>query len=319
METCPYSPYRSEAARDSCFRYLDSLAAREWLVASEERTVPTSYGPTFVRISGPRTAPPLVLLHGAGTTSLMWAPNIQALSAECRAFAVDQVGVFGKSLCARPVQCMNDLLAWLNELFDGLELTGGVALAGISYGGALAAQYALHFPERVGKLILLAPGNTVLRMNRRFWVRLIALAIVRRRGLAWFFRWVFPVMARKDPKWIDSICEQLLLSSRNVQRGKLVVPPVLTDIEWSSLWLPVLFLVGEHEVIYSPVKAVERLKRVAPRVHAEIVPGAGHDLTFAQADAVNQRILRFLKEEPAVFQRYEARAGLREQTGTSAP
>jgi hypothetical protein len=38
---------------------------------------------------------------------------------------------------------------------------------------------------------------------------------------------------------------------------------------------------------------------VAPMVTAEIIPGAGHDLTFVQTAAVNARILRFLKEEPA--------------------
>ena len=299
MEACPYSPYRSEAARDSCFRYLDSLAARVWPIVSEERRVATTYGATMVRVSGPGTAPPLVLLHGAGTTSLMWAPNIQALSTERRTFAVDQVGVFGKSLAAKPVRSIGDFLAWLNQLFDGLELRGGIALAGISYGGALAAQYALRFPERIAKLVLLAPANTVLRIGVEFWARLIAVAIVRPHGLRWFFRWVFPVLARKDPKLVDAICEQLLFSAKKVARGKIVVPPLMSDSEWGSLKPPTLFLVGEHEAIYSPVKAVERLRRVAPAVLAEIIPGAGHDLTFVQAEAVDRRILSFLREQAA--------------------
>src|SRR5207302_8885780 len=97
MGPAPYFPYRSEAARQVCFAYLDSLAAREWPIASEQRFVPTTDGETFVRISGPEGAPPLVLLHGATATSLMWAPNIAALSAEYRTFAVDQIGEFGRS------------------------------------------------------------------------------------------------------------------------------------------------------------------------------------------------------------------------------
>lgn len=183
METCAYSPYRSEAARDSCFAYLDSRAAREWPVASQERTVPTSYGPTFVRISGPTSGPPLVLLPGAATPSLMWAPNIQALSAEYHTFAVDQIGDFGRSICTQPLRRYNDLLAWLNEVFDGLELRGGVNLAGISFGGALAAEYALHFPGRLNKVVLLAPGATVLGLRAEFVLRLIFAAIASRRYL----------------------------------------------------------------------------------------------------------------------------------------
>jgi pimeloyl-ACP methyl ester carboxylesterase len=73
----------------------------------------------------------------------------------------------------------------------------------------------------------------------------------------------------------------------------------MTDTEWGSLRVPALFLAGENEVIYSAEKAVARLKRVAPEVTAEIIPGAGHDLTFAQAAMVNERILQFLREERA--------------------
>jgi pimeloyl-ACP methyl ester carboxylesterase len=62
---------------------------------------------------------------------------------------------------------------------------------------------------------------------------------------------------------------------------------VWTDAEWGSLRVPALFLVGEHEAIYSAEKAVRRLKRVAPQVTAEIIPGAGRDLTVAQAAMVN--------------------------------
>jgi pimeloyl-ACP methyl ester carboxylesterase len=309
MNTAEYYPYRTAAARELCFRHLDGRAARLWPILSEERMVPTSFGATFVRVSGPPGAPVLVLLHGAAGTSLMWAPNIQALSREYRTVAVDQIGEFGKSVCTRPVQSLQDLIAWLDELIGGLEARERVSLVGMSYGGALAAQYALQFPERLEKVVLVAPGATVLRPPAEFWVRLMALAIARRRGLRAFFRWVFADMARTDPQWIDSTIEELALNMRSVQRHKLPMPPVLTDAEWGSLRTPALFLAGEHDVIYSAEKAVRRLKRVAPQVTAEIIPGAGHDLTFVQTARVNERILQFLKEERAPSKEPKACAG----------
>jgi pimeloyl-ACP methyl ester carboxylesterase len=297
MTTADCYPYRTAAARDLCVRYLDVLTARQWPIFSEERMVPTKFGATFVRLSGPRTAPAVVLLHGAGGTSLMWAPNVEALSTECRTIAVDQIGEYGRSVCARPVQSMEDLMVWLDELIEGLEPRGRVSLVGMSYGGALAAQYALHSPERLDRVVLLAPAVTVLRPPIEFWARLIALAIARERGLRSFFRWVFADMARTDPQWIDETVEQLTLNMRSIQRHRVPMPRVLTDLEWGSLRPPVLFLAGENEVIYSAEKAVRRLKRVAPQVTAEMIPGAGHDLTFVQAPLVNERILRFLKEQ----------------------
>lgn len=299
MNIDEYYPYRSPAARDDCLRYLDNLAARQWPIVSEERMVATEFGATFVRVSGPLGAPALVLLHGAGATSLMWAPNIEALSREFRTVAVDQMGEFGKSVCARPPSSLDDLTAWLDQLIGKLDVGERVSMIGMSYGGALAAQFALRFPERLDKVVLLAPGATVLRPPAGFWLRLIGLAAARERGLRSFFRWIFADMARKDPGWIDSTVEQLSLNFRSVQRHRPPMPPVLTDAEWGTLRTPTLFLAGEHEVIYSAQKAVRRLRRVAPSVTAEIVPGAGHDLTFVQTALVNDRMLRFLKEERA--------------------
>src|SRR5262249_38086612 len=161
--------------------------------------------------------------------------NIATLSAEYRTFAVDQVGDFGKSLCTRQTLTFDDLIAWLDELFDALELKDGVSLVGMSYGGALAAQFAMRFPERLSKLVLLAPANTILRTSIRFWMHLMAAAIARRRGLRSFIRWIFADMAREDPEWIASVLEQLSLSMQSLEGRRPVIPPVMTDAEWSSL------------------------------------------------------------------------------------
>ena len=296
MPISEYYPYRSEEARNRCFAHLDAVAARTWPPESREQVVATSYGRTFVRVTGPAAGPALVLLHGAGATSLMWAPNIRALSEEFRTFAVDQIGEFGKSSCSTPVAGIADLVGWLDELFSGLGLVRGFNLMGVSYGGALAAQYALKFPGKLDKVVLLAPANTVLPCGKAFWTRLIFAMISRRRGVPSFMRWIFADMVKRDPGWVDSVVEDFFLNMESMERRRPVIPPVMTDAAWRSLTVAALFLVGEHEVIYSPRKAVARLKRVAPGVITEIVPDAGHDLTVVQAEAVDRRILTFLRQ-----------------------
>jgi pimeloyl-ACP methyl ester carboxylesterase len=82
--------------------------------------------------------PPLVLLHGAGATSLMWAPNIGALSEQFQTFAAAQIGEFGKSICTNPVHSIADLLAWLDELFEALGLARGI--------NCWASRMAAHWP-----------------------------------------------------------------------------------------------------------------------------------------------------------------------------
>ena len=297
MSTSAFYPYRSEAARDLCFDYLDSRAAKEWPVASETRIISTAYGPTFVRISGTAGAAPMVLLPGAGTPSLMWAPNVRELSAAHQTFSVDVVGQFGRSLCTKPIDSFDDLVAWLDELLEGLRLHEEVDLVGISYGGALAAQYALSHPERLNKVVLIAPGNTILRSSAGLIFRLILSAIDSRRFIPGFIRWIFADMARKDPAWIEKTTVQLHMNMQEMQHRKIAIPRVLSDGEWARLSVPALFLVGENEVIYSPQKAARRLKRVAPQVRVQMIPGAGHDLTTVKPGMVNQAILEFLNKE----------------------
>jgi pimeloyl-ACP methyl ester carboxylesterase len=109
---------------------------------------------------------------------------------------------------------------------------------------------------------------------------------------------MFRDQVRRHPEWLEPWRELMLISMRSIER-RLPMPSVWKDAEWGALSVPALFLVGEHETIYGANKAVRLLKRVAPQVTAEIIPGAGHDLTMAQADSVDSRIIEFLKGKVA--------------------
>ena len=83
-----YHPFRSQEAKETYLTYYDECAKR-WPVASEEKMVKTSFGQTFVRISGPEDGPPLVLLSGDSENALAWIPQIAALSEDYRTYAVE--------------------------------------------------------------------------------------------------------------------------------------------------------------------------------------------------------------------------------------
>jgi pimeloyl-ACP methyl ester carboxylesterase len=73
-------------------------------------------------------------------------------------------------------------------------------------------------------------------------------------------------------------------------------PTVLEDEELQSIKVPTLYLVGEHEKIYSAQKAIQRLHKVAPHIKAEVIPDAGYELTIVRAEMVNTKVLEFLKQ-----------------------
>lgn len=291
-------PFRSTTAKERYLKLYD-MRAKKWPVDSQTRFVDTSYGQTFIRMSGPVAAPPLVLLHGAGGDSLQWIPNMEALSRSYRVYAVDNIYDYGLSIYTQRIKHADDYVSWLDELFSVLELANNIKLMGLSYGGWLTSQYALRFPERLDKIVLLAPGGTVLPIRLEWIMRAVPCLLPHRYFLKSFIYWLMEDFAQKDEasrSILDEEVDAAFMRMRCYKLIRLIRPTVLEDKELLSINMPALYLVGENEKIYSAQKAIQRLHKVAPQIKAEVIPGAGHDLTIVQAEMVNAKVLAFLKQ-----------------------
>jgi pimeloyl-ACP methyl ester carboxylesterase len=99
-------------------------------------------------MSGTEDGAPLVLLPGLTASSLMWTPNVRALSESFRVVAIDAIYGWRKSVFTKLPKNTADLCAWLGEVLDGLGFAA-VHFAGASYGGWVAAEFALQRPERL--------------------------------------------------------------------------------------------------------------------------------------------------------------------------
>jgi pimeloyl-ACP methyl ester carboxylesterase len=299
MDLSGEHPFRSAKAKEMYLELYDRME-RLWPVVSETRTVKTSFGRTFVRISGPKDAPPLVLLPGANATSLMWFPNIEALSKSYKTYAVDNIYDFGRSVFTRRIKTSDDFVGWLDELFDALDLGDSINLLGLSYGGWLTGQYAIHSPDRISKLVLLAPAATVLPLRPEFLKEAIITLIPHRQYVKKNMFMVLEDLVNKNEEGralVEELVEQMYMAQRCFKPKMLPSPTVLTDEELQSLNMPTLFLVGENEKIYSPQEAIRRLRRVASQIKAELIPYAGHDLSVVQAEKVNWIVLDFLSDQ----------------------
>ena len=300
-EPSPGHPFRSEDARDRYLKVYD-LRSRDWPVPQTTVMAETSYGPTFVRISGPEDAPPLVLLHGAGGNSLQWIPNVAALSKHFRIYAVDNIYDFGRSVYLRDMTSPQDFTTWLDELFTALNLKDNINLVGLSYGGWLAAEYGLRFPERLHKIVLLAPAGTILPLSLAWIRRAVLCALPISFFTRSFMFWLLDDLAQKDQAGrhlVEQWSEDQFLAIQSYKPKRLVNPRVLEDSELAAFKVPVLVMLGEHEKIYDPEKALDRVHGVAPGIETCLVPGAGHDLTAVQSELVDCRIIEFLsRPEP---------------------
>jgi pimeloyl-ACP methyl ester carboxylesterase len=111
-----------------------------------------------VRDTGPKSAPAVILLHGFGASLHTWEPWAQALAADHRVIRFDLPGnglsapdSAGDYTDARSHRL---LLALMKQL--GVERA---SLIGHSIGGRIAWGFVAAHPERVDKLVLVAPDG----------------------------------------------------------------------------------------------------------------------------------------------------------------
>jgi hypothetical protein len=68
---------------------------------------------------------------------------------------------------------------------------------------------------------------------------------------------------------------------------------MLVAFAFVSIEVRVLFLIGDHEVIYKPVDAIQRATRLVPNLKAEIIANANHIAESTNVMVINQRIGEF--------------------------
>lgn len=149
--------FKSREGKDAVLKRYDSFR-QGWPQPNQEYGVPTRYGETFVIECGDKTAPPLILLHGSSMNSLMWMGDAREYCRKYRVFAVDIPGEPGRSE-ERQLPFHGPAFAdWLSDVFQALSLPTA-SLVGISLGAWLALKFAVAYPEKVDRLVLLCPAG----------------------------------------------------------------------------------------------------------------------------------------------------------------
>jgi len=170
---------------------------------------------------------------------------------------------------------------------------------GLSFGGWLTSLYAIRFPDRLNKIVLLAPAATILPLRLSFYIYGSLTILPIRYSIKRMFYWLMEDCAKKDEvsrMLLEEFIDHVFIASRCFKTRRPINPTVLEDQELQSIRVPTLYVVGENEKIYSPQKAMQRLNRVAPHITTRTIPNAGHDLTIIQAEMVNKKVLNFLQQ-----------------------
>ncbi|MFI6182028.1 alpha/beta fold hydrolase [Nonomuraea sp. NPDC051191] len=264
-----------------------------WPVPVETIDLPSAYGTTRVNACGPADGPPLVLLHGGGTTAAMWFANVAAFARRHRVYAVDRIGEPGRSIRGeRPPRDVRDLLGWLDEVLDGLGIDSA-AVCGHSHGGWIALTYALHAPRRVGRLVLLDPtqcfgGFRAGYLARALPTLLRPTATRARAFLAWETGG-----APADPAWLRLYGLAAEFPDTKVVTGKRPEPGSLR-----ALTTPALVLVAGRGKAHSPHRVASAAARLLPGARTAVLPRLSHHaMPWHEPADLNARVVDFLDEQ----------------------
>jgi pimeloyl-ACP methyl ester carboxylesterase len=269
-----------------------------WPVPYESIDVTTRYGRTHINACGSKDAFPVILLHGGYASSTMWFPNVADLSSRFRVLALDTIGEPGKSLPTRPYATKEDCASWLESVIAELGISK-THIVGLSRGGWLTLNFALHIPQYLERIALLSPAASFISLNIFF--RAVAASVMRVRARpvlrASLYSWVTPGF-KINPIYTQQFILGLLYWNwrMNSMGYSGVMPSAFSAEELGKVQIPVLMLIGDHDRLNRP-KVIEQVKGMIPQIEAEIIPNAGHMLSMERPELVDARLLRFLTKE----------------------
>jgi pimeloyl-ACP methyl ester carboxylesterase len=251
--------------------------------------------------SGPADAPALVLIHGFASSLQTWDGWTPILQLHFRVLRLDVAG-FGLS-GPDPQRDYSDaadvrrLLALLDQL--GLQ---SVTLVGHSMGGRIAWNFAAAHPQRVARLVLLAPDGFSFPEARGeftfdvpWYARVVRYALPQwllHRALASAYfdasRLDEATVTRYRDLLLAPGVRQALLDRMAQTRNSDPLPRL------RSLHMPVLLLWGAGDALI-PVSNAQDFLDAMPQAQRVVLPQLGHLLQEEQPQLALQPLLEFLQ------------------------
>ncbi|NLW88206.1 MAG: alpha/beta hydrolase [Clostridiaceae bacterium] len=261
------SIFTSEFGRARIIEHYDRLLSKVEF-EYKEYCVETSFGTTYILESGSDGNPPLLLLHGSTSNSAAWFSDIPELGKHYRVFAVDLIGDAGHSAKTRPDVRSDGYALWLAEVFERIGIRKA-SIMGNSLGAWIAIKFAVTFPEKVDKLVLLAASG--IASLRVCWIfRLILFSLQGEKGAEKITQMVYG----NDPI-PQEVKDYLSLISENYRPYTGAIP-VFPDAELRRLEMPILYIGGENDRLTNAPKCEMRLRKVLPHTDIVILKNRGH-------------------------------------------
>jgi len=238
--------------------------------------------------------PPLLLFNGIGANLELCFPFMEAMP-EREIIIFDVPGVGRSEMSWRPRR-FSGLARLANKLLDRLGYQQ-VDVIGVSWGGALAQQFARQYPKRCRRLILAATSPGAVMIPGR--PSALSKMMTPRRYLSPNYMQnaaaeIYGGEARRDPKLMTAHTARIIPPQFMGYVYRLLAGMGWTSIHWlHRLRQPTLVMAGAEDPLVAPVNA-RIISRLIPNNRLFIVPGGGHLFMLHSIDKVVPVVRGFL-------------------------
>ena len=255
---------------------------------------------------------PIIFIHGYGGNKEFWKPQLIEISKYYKTVSFDIRGT-GESDRPNFPYTMTMLANDIKELMNYLHIPKA-HIIGRSFGGMIAQNFVLKYPNFVDKLILIA---TNYGKPTTEWVDLLRDSNLQRieslnkdphQTFKQEARVVFDVKFRKkmeynpDKKFFD------LFSMNDLITNSMINPPRAQDItnqaeamkthytldRLSEIAHQTLLIAASHDRLV-PLSVMQEIHNQIPNSFLRIIQDAGHFMTLSHPLEVNKLILDFLE------------------------
>ncbi len=239
----------------------------EWLDADgiPLRTVRAGRGDTTV-----------LLLHGFGESLFTWRALVDPLAVRFRVVAPDLPG-FGGSGKPDTSYSLAEMTRHVSDFMDRWT-RGPVIAVGHSMGGEIAASLAIARPDRIVRLVLIAPAGWAVGLGGIADTMYPAKA----RAISWYLSSRAFILPEHDPAWLgepDSAADYTLVGDQAYQNA---TARILEEFDFRSMWgrfsdikQPTLVVWGSLDPVI-PYALADSVTAAIPCASLETISGALH-------------------------------------------
>ena len=244
---------------------------------------------------------PLLLLHAGIADNRMWDDQVDIFAQHYQIIRFDYRGFGQSSLPSGQFSNVEDV----RSLLDFLQIQQAYVL-GISFGGLIAIDFSLTYPQMVKRLILGAPSVSGVKPSERikqFWAdedaelekgNLEAATEVNLR------LWVDG--PHREPNEVDPTVRKRV-GEMQLSIFQIPDPDGVDEIELSppaierlnEIEMPTLIIVGSLD-LEEKLTLADRLINQIPNASKIIMPDVAHMMSMEQPDQFNAIVLNFLKQ-----------------------